>query len=150
MAKLNMNTLIIAAIVLVGLYMLYQRGMFNGLLEGYEPAPAQFGYAGPDEMAMVDNPDAFGTVQDPNGRWENLSLRSEYKKDPGNTHICKCGYPSKRMVDAYGGSHHRLTHMCAKCDGKVEPVQLGHFWTRKGCGDPTSRGLNVVPYCTRC
>ena len=146
MVMLNARNLLIAAVVLVAVYMWYRRKQ----VEGYEPAPADVSYGGPNEMMDSANNRAWGTVNDPNARWEDLSIRPEYKKTPGDTHACKCGYASKRTVDAYGGSHHRLTHMCAPCDGKTEPVQLGQWWTRKGCGDPTSRGLNVVPYCTRC
>jgi hypothetical protein len=147
--KLNARTLLIAALAAVILYVVW-KNWGSLIVEGYEAGPAKFGYTGPDDMLDYGESDVFGTTQDPNNRWENLSMRPEYKKAPGDTHVCKCGYPSKRLVDAYGGSWHRLTHMCAPCDGKEEPVQLGHWWTRKGCGDPTSRGLNIVPYCTRC
>jgi len=140
------NLLIIGGVALA-VYYLFIR---NRLREGYEAAPADFSYTGPDDMMMLPNDAAFGITDDAKARWENLSMRPEYQKAPGGTHICKCGLPSKRIVDAYAGSHHRLTHICAACNGQEEPVQLGHWWTRKGCGDPTSRGLNVLPYCTRC
>lgn len=146
MAKLNVRTLLIAALAAVVLYVVWN----NWIVEKYQPGPAELGYTGLDDILDYDNSQVFGTTEDPNNRWENLSMRPEYKKALGDTHVCKCGYPSKRLVDAYGGSHHRLTHMCAPCNGKEEPVQLGNWWTRKGCGDPTSRGLNITPYCTRC
>jgi hypothetical protein len=69
----------------------------------------------------------------------------------GHTHVCKCGPPSKRMIDAYGGSHFSLPHMCAPCVGQQnEPYQLGRWWSRKGCSNPESVGLNIRPICTRC
>lgn len=153
MVKLDIKTILIAAAILGGLYYLYKQGKLAFLLPehfGAEvPAPAKFGYAGPKDLVDLKDSNAFGTVKDGCGRWEDLSLRAEYKKDPGNIHICKCGPPSKRTVDMYG-SHHQLEHICAKCDGETEPIQLGNWWTRQGCGDPSSAGLNIVPYCTRC
>lgn len=102
------------------------------------------------DQTMSDNPYAYGTTDEEDLRWENLSVRPESQGAPGHTHGCKCGYPGKRTLDATG-SHHQLQHVCAPCDeGQSEPVQLGHWWTRKDCADPSSRGLNVRPYCTNC
>lgn len=106
------------------------------------------------------NESAWGTTLEDKRRWENLSLRPEYQGDlkdgtykqgaEGHTHSCPCGPPSKRTIEANGG-HHQLQHMCEPCTpGQTEPVQLGTWWTRDGCGDPTSVGLSQRPYCTDC
>lgn len=113
------------------------------------------------DLIEENNKNIWGVVQENQARWENLSLRPEYQgplKDgtfkvaaPGANHVCPCGPPSKRTIDAYGGSHHMLPHMCEPCKpDQFEPVQLGTWWTRKGCGDPSSVGLSQRPYCTDC
>ena len=124
------------------------------------------------DLGMYDfeNPNAFGTVTGPE-RHDVSSVRAEFSKNPfplaegctdcdakgvaspapGYTHVSKCGFPSKRMIDAYGGSHHSLPHMAAPCGGNLEePSQLGRFWTRKGCSSPESIGLDMRPNCSRC
>ena len=142
MAQLNVKTIaIILAVAVVVLFLINGMEMMAPTLDlGYNR-----------QLGDTNTPNLFGTAADKYARWENLSVRPEYYKKQGHHHVCKCGYPSKRMLDAYGGSHHRLTHLCAPCvGGKTEPEQLASWWTRKGCGDPSSRGLNIRPYCTRC
>lgn len=126
------------------------------------------------DSGMYDavNEDAFGTTDEANRRVTNYGVRAEYHKNPmplgfgcgdcdkngvpdpalGHTHVCKAGLPSKRMIDAYGGSHFMLPHMCAPDTGKCsdEPPQLGRFWCRRGCSAPESVGLDIRPACTRC
>jgi hypothetical protein len=124
------------------------------------------------DLGMYDFPDpnAFGVVSGPE-RHDVSSVRPEFSKDPfplaegctdcdakgvpnpaqGMVHVSKCGFPSKRMIDAYGGSHFSLPHMSSPCGGALEePSQLGRFWTRKGCSDPASVGLDLRPSCSRC
>lgn len=124
------------------------------------------------DMGMYDsyNPKAFGTTNEADRRVTNYGVRREYHHNPmplgegctdcdkygvpdpaiGHTHVCKCGPPSKRAIDASGG-HHMLPHMCAPCTGEqTEPTQLGQWWARKGCANPESVGLNLRPICTRC
>lgn len=124
-------------------------------------------------MYDVENSNAFGTTPEANRRVTNYGVRPEYHRDPmplgygcgdcdqsgvadpvdGHTHVCKSGFPSKRMIDAYGGSHFALPHMCAPSTGgcgNQEPPQLGRFWCRKGCSSPESVGLDIRPICTRC
>lgn len=102
----------------------------------------------------------WGTTLEEHARRDNMSLRPEYQGDlkdgtyktgsEGHDHVCPCGPPSKRTMDAYGG-HHQLQHMCEPCvSDQYEPVQLGTWWTREGCGDPSSVGLSQRPYCTDC
>lgn len=125
------------------------------------------------DLGMYDsyNPKAFGTTNEADRRVTNYGVRREFHHNPlplgegctdcdkygvpepamGHTHVCKCGPPSKRMIDAYGGSHFSLPHMCAPCTGEqAEPYQLGRWWKRKGCSNPESVGLNIRPICTRC
>lgn len=144
--KFNMQTMLFVAIIAAVVYYYF----FYRKIEGYESGPAEVSYSGPDDMTEYPNPDAYGTTADGLARWENLSVRPEALGSPGNVHMCKCGNPSKRDVDAAGGSWHQLPHMCAQCGGLQEPIQLGQWYNREGCGDPTSRGLNVVPHCTNC
>ena len=124
------------------------------------------------DLGMYDfpNSNAFGTTSGPE-RLNNASVRPEYSVNPfpiaegctdcaakgcpdpasGNLHVCKCGLPSKRMIDAYGGSHFSLPHMCAPCGGNLEePSQLGRWWKRKGCSNPEVVGLDLRPQCSRC
>ena len=124
------------------------------------------------DLGMYDfeNPNAFGTVSGPE-RHDVSSVRAEYSRNPfplaegctdcagkgtpdptpGNTHVCVAGFPSKRMIDAYGGSWHSLPHMCAPAGGNLnEPSQLGRFWTRRGCSAPESIGLDLRAQCSRC
>lgn len=121
-------------------------------------------------MYDFDNDNAFGTTSENDHRWENMSVRKEFNKNPfplaegcgdcarkgipdpaeGDTHVCKCGPPSKRAIDAMGG-HHMLPHMCAPCTGELdEPSQLGRWWKRRGCAAPESVGLDLRPICSRC
>ena len=125
------------------------------------------------DLGMYDsyNPNAFGTTNEADRRVTNYGVRREYHHNPlplgegctdcdkygvpepamGHTHVCKGGPPSKRMIDAYGGSHFSLPHMCAPTTGdQTEPYQLGRWWKRKGCSNPESVGLNIRPICTRC
>ena len=124
------------------------------------------------DLGMYDsyNPKAFGTTKEADRRVTNYGVRREFHHNPlplgdgctkcdkygvpepamGHTHVCKCGPPSKRIVDAHGG-HHMLPHICAPCTGDVEePEQLGRWWKRKGCSSPESVGLDIRPICTRC
>jgi hypothetical protein len=124
------------------------------------------------DLGMYDfeDPNAFGTVEGPE-RKGNASVRPEFNKNPyplaegcsgcamkgvsdpakGDVHVSKCGFPSKRMIDAYGGGHHSIAHMSAPCGGNLEePSQLGRWWTRKSCSDPASIGLDIRPSCSRC
>jgi hypothetical protein len=124
------------------------------------------------DLGMYDfpNTNAFGTTEGPE-RLNNASVRPEFSSNPfpiaegctgcpakgcpnpadGNLHVCKCGLPSKRMIDAFGGSHFSLPHMCAPCGGNVEePSNLGRWWKRKGCSNPESVGLDLRPGCSRC
>lgn len=97
----------------------------------------------------IDNPDVFGTREVP--RWENVSVRDEYYGTPGQTHVCKCGFASKRMIDAYGSDNHSLGHMCRPCNGQTEPEQLGNWWANPDqCTESDSVGVNVRPSCSRC
>lgn len=124
------------------------------------------------DLGMYDsyNPNAFGTTSEADRRVTNYGVRAEYNKDPmplgegcgdcekhgvpdpamGHTHVCKGGPPSKRMVDANGG-HFQLNHICAPTTGgNEEPLQLGRWWSRRGCSNPESVGLDIKPICTRC
>lgn len=135
--------------------------------------------AGPQlDLGMYDthNPNAFGTTPEEERRITNDGVRKEYHNNPfpwqecscpsancdmhgvpeptpGQTHVCRNGFPSKRIVDMYGG-HFQLNHICASglpdnsCD--VEPATLGRWWSRCGCSNAESAGLNVRPACTRC
>lgn len=125
------------------------------------------------DLGMSDtyNPDAFGTTKEADRRVTNYGVRAEYHHNPmplgegcgdcdkhgvpdpaiGHTHTCKAGPPSKRMVDAYGGSWFQLPHMCAPATGPDdEPTQLGRWWRRAGCSAPESVGLDIRPQCSRC
>lgn len=124
------------------------------------------------DMGMYDsyNPKAFGTTNEADRRVTNYGVRREFHHNPmplgegctdcdkygvpepamGHTHVCKCGPPSKRMIDANSG-HFMLPHMCAPCTGdQFEPTQLGRWWKRKGCSAPEDVGLDIRPICTRC
>lgn len=125
------------------------------------------------DLGMYDsyNPKAFGTTAEADRRVTNYGVRPEYHHNPmplgegcgdcdkygvpdpaiGHTHVCKGGPPSKRMIDAYGGSHFMLPHMCAPTTGcNDEGLQLGRWWSRRGCSNPESVGLDIKPICTRC
>lgn len=147
----NMNMYLLAGVVLL-LVLLWCKNQWPLSHEGFE---------GDDPVQKLlqdsENNNVYGTTADQFARWENLSVRPEYVGGHGDTHECKCGYPSKRMIDAYGGSNHQLPHMCAPCGkGQCEPAQLGGWWDRfswhqkEGCGDPSSVGLDRRPHCTRC
>ena len=152
------NVVIILAVAAIVLYLWNMRETMQEVI--YD-APM-----GEPDMYDVENPDGYGTTASSRARWENLSVRPEYGSygsykggydaSPGDTHVCKCGYLSKREVDAIGGSHHQLTHLCRKCpEGQSEPAQLGSWWVnwsadRKGCADPGSVGLWVRPECSDC
>ena len=128
------------------------------------------------DLGMYDsyNPNAFGTTKEEDRRITNLGVRREYHHDPfpwaeinapddcdkhgvpeptmGQTHVCKAGFPSKRVVDMLGG-HFQLNHVCAPSSGKCdEPEQLGRWWGNcgKNCSNPESVGLNIRSICTRC
>ena len=134
-------------------------------IEGEEPIQVY-------DLGMYDfpNTNAFGTKEGAE-RLNNASVRPEFSRNPfpiaegctdcpakgrpnpsdGNLHVCKCGLPSKRMIDAYGGSHFSLPHMCSPCGGNVEePSNLGRWWKRKGCSNPEAVGLDLRPQCSRC
>lgn len=164
---------IIAAVVLA--YFLFLR---PSAVEGMSAlAPYPFGVS-PGVGLQLDgdaydapNADAFGTTAEANRRVTNYGVRPEFHKNPmplgygcgdcdkagvpdpapGHTHVCKAGLPSKRMIDAYGGSHHMLPHMCKKStECEDSPPNLGRFWCRKGCSNVDSVGLDIRPACTRC
>lgn len=161
--------LIIAAVVLA--YYLIIKPSCGGLFEGMAPIIPEMDQPG---MFDLDNSDAFGTTDEANRRVTNYGVRPEFHKNPyplgygcgdcdksgvpdpaaGNTHVCKNGLPSKRMIDAYGGSHFMLPHMCAaggdKCGETALDTQLARFWCRAGCAQPESVGLDIRPICTRC
>lgn len=132
----------------------------------------QYPQAANEELSDMPNPDVYGTTATADARWNNQTVRPEFNKDPfplaygectscvakkgcadpspGFSHGCKCGLPSKRVIDA-NGSNFQLPHMCAPCQGDVtEPSQLGRWWKRKGCSNPESVGLDMRPSCSRC
>jgi hypothetical protein len=163
--------LIIAAVtlaVIIVIYFMYFRGnntSYNNVDQS--PGPKMV------DPGMYDLPDgnAFGTTAEADRRWENASVRKEFSQNPfplaegcatgcdkkgvpnpapGDVHGCKCGPPSKRMIDAAGGNH-MIPHMCAPCTGESEePSQLGRWWKNNQCSDPASVGLDMRPMCTRC
>lgn len=140
----NKLLMLAVAIAVVATY-LWMDGYFQ--TEGF--APVNLSPLDAD-MVMYNDPNAFGTTDEVDARWENLSVRPESQGAPGHEHGCKCGYPSKLTIDGID-SHHRLQHVCAPCGDDVsEPAQLGHWWKRKDCSDPSSVGLNQRPYCTNC
>lgn len=127
-------------------------------------------------MYDVHNANAFGTTLEADRRITNDGVRKEYHHNPfpwgecgncdagncdkhgvpdptpGQTHVCKNGFPSKRIVDMYG-SHFQLNHICAgQSDNSCgnEPAVLGRWFERCGCSNPESVGLGVRPACTRC
>lgn len=128
------------------------------------------------DMGMYDvqNPDAFGTTEEAERRITNDGVRKEFHNNAfpwaectcdtgacdkhgipnpteGHTHVCKNGFPSKRIVDMYGG-HFQLNHICAPGTGECagEPAVLGRWWCKNGCSNPESVGLDVRPLCSRC
>jgi hypothetical protein len=130
------------------------------------------------DLGMYDvyNPNAFGTTAEADRRITNDGVRKEYHHNPfpwaecgdcrlndcdkhgvpeptiGHTHVCRNGFPSKRVVDMYGG-HFQLNHICAGgvADGcHTEPSVLGRWWCRSCGANPESVGLNIRPACTRC
>ena len=165
LARLNLNLILAAVVVVLVLYYAMDYGTPSA------PAlPVNNKQTYDSGMYDFGNENVYGTVAGP-GRNENMSVRPEFSKDPfpiaegctlcnkkgipnqmpGHTHVCKAGLPSKRMIDAYGGSHFELPHMCAPSTGAVdEPSQLGRFWKRKGCSSPQSAGLDMRPICSRC
>ena len=163
--RFNVKFLIIAAVAAFVLYYFYNQ------LDIMSPGQAAEAPAVHD-LGMYDfaNANAFGTTEEADRRWENASVRKEFNINPfplaegctscakkgvpnpapGDTHMCKCGPPSKRMIDAMGGNH-MIPHMCAPCSGQLdEPSQLGRWWSRKSCSSPESVGLNLRPMCSRC
>jgi hypothetical protein len=164
----NLNLILAAVAVVLVLYFAMQ---YNAAPE--EPKlDLQSAHSNVYDLGMYDfeSPNAYGTVAG-KGRDTNFTVRPEYhgnefplaegctncdKKgvpEPamGHQHVCKCGFPSKRMVDAYGGSHFQLPHMCAPCSGEIdEPSQLGRWWKKSGCSNPESVGLDMRPICSRC
>jgi hypothetical protein len=163
----NVNFLIIAAVVALFLFLVMTynaRQTVQDMPANNTPQVYDLG------MYDFDNSNAFGTTDEEDRRWENSSVRKEFNKNPfplaegctncpkkgvpnpapGDTHVCKCGPPSKRMIDAMGGNH-MIPHMCAPCSGKCdEPSQLGRWWCKKGCSQPESVGLDLRPLCSRC
>lgn len=155
-------------------------GLDVPLLGDHSQAQAQAQNAGPKlDLGMYDipNPNAFGTTSEEERRMTNDGVRKEYHTNPfpwaectcssgncdkhgvpkpavGQTHVCRNGFPSKRVVDSLGG-HFQLNHICApsvenSCnDG---PAVLGRWWSgnKCGCSNPESVGLDVRPACTRC
>ena len=169
LGNLNLNVILAILAVMVVLY--YALAVSSQPAAAPKPLPKQEGVQVYD-LGMYDFPNshAFGTVEGPE-RLNNASVRPEFSKNPfpiaegctdcdakgvpnpaaGNTHVCKAGFPSKRMIDAYGGSHFSLPHMCAPAGGDLEePSQLGRFWKRKGCSNPETVGLDLRPQCSRC
>lgn len=130
------------------------------------------------DAGMYDspNPNAFGTTEEAERRITNDGVRKEFHVNPfpwaectcdsgacdkhgvpnpapGHTHVCKYGFPSKRIVDMNGG-HFQLNHICTmsnnnNCSGD-EPAILGRWWSRNcGCNGE-SYGLDIRPLCSRC
>lgn len=166
----NVNFWIIAGVVAVLLYltMSYSSNVPSVPATVVDNGPARVHDLG---MYDFDNDNAFGTTATEDARWTNAAVRPEFHRNnfplaegctncpkkgvpnpaEGDTHVCKCGFPSKRMIDAYGGGHFQLAHMCAPCTGELdEPSQLGRWWKRKGCSAPESVGLDMRPVCSRC
>ena len=170
-----MNLVQLLAIAAGGIVMLYLLKNAKKALGGYASATSatnNMPLGGVVDLGMYDsyNPKAFGTTNEADRRVTNYGVRREYHHNPlplgegctdcdkygvpepamGHTHVCKCGPPSKRMLDANSG-HFMLPHMCAPCTGEqTEPYQLGRWWKRRGCANPESVGLNIRPICTRC
>ncbi len=112
----NVKFLIIAAVVGFILFNLLSRSMTNP----FARAPVQKPQVHDLGLYDFDNANAFGTTDSDDRRWENASVRKEFNMNPfplaegctncpkkgvanpapGNTHVCKCGPPSKRMIDA--------------------------------------------------
>lgn len=163
-----MKLLIGLAVVGVVLYMAYN------YMTATSYVPMSIDAAAPQihdlGMYSFEDPNRFGTTQESERRWENSSVRKEFSQNPfplaegctscdkkgvpnpapGHLNVCKCGPPSKRMIDAAGG-HHMLPHMCAPCTGQLdEPSQLGRWWSKKNCSNVESVGLDLRPMCTRC
>ena len=178
LTNLNWRLILTVVAVLLVLFYLLGYGMKTNASQAGAEASGNVGASGNGgapqvyDLGMYDfpNSNAFGTTSGPE-RLNNASVRPEFSKNPfpiaegctdcpskgcpdpaeGNLHVCKCGLPSKRMIDAYGGSHFSLPHMCAPCGGNLEePSQLGRWWKRKGCSNPEVVGLDLRPQCTRC
>jgi hypothetical protein len=173
---MNVKLFVIIGGILVSFYLLATKQMPSMLsLKTAPKSESSMGnVAGMVDMGMydVENSNAFGTTTEAERRVNNYGVRKEFHHNPmplgygcgdcdkagvpdptmGDTHICKSGPPSKRMIDAYGGSHFMLPHMCAGSTGKCtdEPTQLGNWWCRNGCSNPESVGLDIRPICTRC
>lgn len=168
LANLNINVVLAVLAIILVLYLVVMYGMSASA----DVAPRVAAENQIIDLGMYDfpNQNAFGTVTGPE-RLNNASVRPEFSKNPfpiaegcvdcdlkghpnptpGNTHVCKAGFPSKRMIDAYGGSHFSLPHMCAPAgDNLEEPSQLGRWWRRNGCSNPESVGLDLRPQCSRC
>lgn len=169
LANLNINVVLAVLAIILVLYLVVMYGM-NAASGGEQQAPDRRDQI--IDLGMYDfpNENAFGTVTGPE-RLNNASVRPEFSKNPfpiaegcvdcdlkghpnptpGNTHVCKAGFPSKRMIDAYGGSHFSLPHMCAPAGDNLDDIpQLGRFWKRNGCSNPESVGLDLRPQCSRC
>lgn len=176
-----LNNLPVIILVVVTFWLVYNHlGKMTGMVgngsysEEEEAMPTLGGQA--IDMGAYDayNPNAFGTTAEEDRRVTNDGVRREYHHQPfpwaectcaagdcdkhgipepalGHTHVCKNGFPSKRIVDMYGG-HFQLNHICAPGTGECagEPAVLGRWWCRKGCSNAESVGLNVRPACTRC
>lgn len=168
LANLNINVVLAVLAIILVLYLVVMYGMSSTQYVAPKHAVADQVI----DLGMYDfpNENAFGTVTGPE-RLNNASVRPEFSKNPfpiaegcvdcdlkghpnptpGNTHVCKAGFPSKRMIDAYGGSHFSLPHMCAPAgDNLEEPSTLGRWWKRNGCSNPESVGLDLRPQCSRC
>jgi hypothetical protein len=177
----NLPTLVLVVLVGWLLYnyggdVLDTAGSLVGM--GGDDAEVEVGQYGGQAIDMgvynVHNPNAFGTTSEEERRVTNDGVRKEYhvnpfpwaectcssghcdkhgipKPAPGHTHVCKNGFPSKRIVDMYGG-HFQLNHICAPGTGECagEPAVLGRWWCRKGCSNAESVGLNVRPICSSC
>jgi len=167
---MNLVQLLVYAAGALVIYYLFQNSNKTAMAAHHAQAKAAVG--GVVDLGVYDsyNPKAFGTTNEADRRVTNYGVRREYHHNPlplgegctdcdkygvpepamGHTHVCKCGPPSKRMIDANSG-HFMLPHMCAPCVGQQdEPYQLGRWWSRKGCSNPESVGLNIRPICTRC
>jgi len=170
----KLKYLVIGAVILIVLVCLLKKFMTDSPMQMMqEPGmDMPMKYVDPG-MADVLDTNAFGTTNEADRRWENASVRKEFNKDPfplaegcgstpgcakkgcpdpadGHSHVCRCGPPSKRMIDAHG-SNFMLPHMCAPCTSdSAEPTQLGRWWKRKGCSAPESVGLDLRPICSRC
>ncbi len=168
-------------LVLVALYVLFATNVGASLKAAVgmaEQEVADLEYPRLDGgMYDIPSDDAFGTTEEADRRITNDGVRKEFNREPfpwsecgdcaaqncpkhgvpdpapGQEHVCRSGFPSKRVIDSYGG-HFQLNHICASgmdygC-GAGDPPALGRWWGRKACSCVQDIGLNIRPACSRC